>query len=477
MAGIQSLDRSRFLMAAAWAWTAAIAFLTSLFLLSGPVGAQSIRFSFPDGEPISTDDGAVRTPDSFAFKIGLVRDEVIQEEIEFDDSQSRELQKIIEDHTQARSQLIAASPPRRFGTPAHPATIDLERRLRELEARTLKRIDAVMLPHQSDRLKSVVCWIVASQKGLSFLADHVAEQSGLSLTAAERQSIRQAQEQLDRELIDNCLREYQSLISRTAEAYPAYRDILQQFDKSATPVSLDVLLASIEEIDELSPEVLQTQLSDLVREVRWFTGSANGNLRVIHEEQPAFMEMTNLLFYKSRDSGGLINQDQKMDFSRLVEEIYFPQSGKIQEEMESNIARGMETGEAARICSEAIEGIDREAMRRLQEEILLPAQNEWLVQALREKKRKSFGVPGILFLETSQDGTPITTGERAKVREFLKKEIEALRDNIARQFHDTVQRQVSRLPDSIRGETGRLLGDPPKYLLPSLSRLANSRPQ
>jgi hypothetical protein len=99
MAGKQSLNQARFLNAVASALPAVVAFFTVLFLPFGHVRAQSIRFSFPDGEPMWTSDGIVRTPNSFALKIGLVQDKVIQKEIEVVESQSRELQKIIEDHT------------------------------------------------------------------------------------------------------------------------------------------------------------------------------------------------------------------------------------------------------------------------------------------------------------------------------------------------------------------------------------------
>lgn len=477
MAGNQFMRRSRFRSAVPSTLTVVVVFFMPLLLLSRQARAQSIRFSFPDGEPMWTDDGVARPPDASAFMIGLVQDKVIQKEIEFVESQSRELEKIIEDHTRDRRKLFNAMQRKPFTDRVDPSKGELNRRIRELNGRTLDRIDVVLVPHQADRLKSVVFWIQASQKGLSFVADDIAEQMGVSLTGAERQSIHQAQNQLDGELIDHCLREYRSLISRTAEAYPAYRDILQQFDKSASPIFVDVLLASIEEIDQLSPELLDAQLSGLVREVRTITSSANGNLVVIQKEQPAFMDLMNLLFYKGGDSAVLINQEQKMDFGRLVGDLYVPHSFKLQKEMEANIARGMELAEAARQFNDEMDRIDRESIRRFQEEILLPAQIEWLSQAFREKKRKSFGVAGVLLMDTSNDGTPITTEEHAKVREFLKKEIEALRDNIARQFHDTVQRQVSRFPDSIRGETGRLLNDPPKYLLPSLSLLANSRPR
>lgn len=80
------------------------------------------------------------------------------------------------------------------------------------------------------------------------------------------------------------------------------------------------------------------------------------------------------------------------------------------------------------------------------------------------------------MIETDADGATVSAEDRTKAREFLKKEIQALKENITHEFHETVRRQVARLPDSIKGDTRRRLDNPPGYLLPNLSLMASRIP-
>lgn len=439
-------------------------------------GQVSIRFRFPDGEPFLIVQSASVPLTQFQYRSRILRDQQIQHELEIVDSQLIEIRQIFDDHFQTSRKLGQGTSGWSLEFANDPATRELAKRRQELEIQTVKRIDGALLPHQTERLKSVVCWIIASQYGLVSLGEQVAQQTGIRIPEGEEQALREVQEQFDKEFIEYCLAEYRELIAKTMEEFPCYRDYLTQVDKSASLTWLDILFASVGEIENLKPDLIHSRLPDLVKETRMFMCSPNGNFSLVEDDDPGaplFMKLSNLLFYKSGDPGGLLTEEQKLEFGRFCQQTLFPRWQKIEKEFEERVAQGMKTEESAQVQNKEKARIDIETMTMLQDEILLPSQSEWLVHSLQTRKLKSYGILGILLIESAGDGSPVSPEERKRAREFLKKEIECLRENITSHFHETVQRQVSRLPDSIRRETTRLLGDAPQYLLPNLSMLGH----
>jgi hypothetical protein len=237
-------------------------------------------------------------------------------------------------------------------------------------------------------------------------------------------------------------------------------------------VSLDVLFADFQAIEELSPDDLPDSFVDLVRANRSGVISPHGNWQVVApRSQPGWQEIRSLLLIRSGDFGGLITPEQSKQIN-IWGNATFSELREIDAEYQKRLNANIDPREAQKFWKDANAQLDQKAMKHLENEILLPNQVNWLVEAFRQRQINTCGLLGVLLMTVGPDGKEVSADERNDIKQFLKTGIATLKSNVAREFHRNVGQLVDELPESVRSEVKQRLGEPPGYLLPNLSMLA-----
>lgn len=429
------------------------------------LAAQEIYFTFPEGHAKCDNSWARFYPDAEQAMTWMVQDKQVQTELEIIDSQSKELERAFEEESARLSQPIHANPGK-FPQPNDSG--EFPSPYAELRIRVFE----ILLPHQKERLESIFCWSTLTNRGNSIIAKYVADQSGVKLTDRDELAIEDAQNRLDKELLDYATNEYRLLLEKTGERFPGLRDKLDSFAKATSLVSLDVLFADFQAIDDLSPDDLTDSFTDLIRANRCGVILPHGNWQLVATPSgPAWQDFRNLLLTRSGDFGGLVSPEQRKEIG-IWGNSTFLELKEIDEEYQKLLNANIDPGAARKFWKDANVQLDQKAMKFLENEILLPNQVNWLVEALRQRQINTYGLLGILLMTVGPDGQEFSAGDRNDFKQFLKTEIATLKSNLAREFHRNVDQQVDELPESVRSEVKRRLGEPPGYLLPNLTMLA-----
>lgn len=430
-----------------------------------------VRFDFPNGYPVlDTGSQGQNAPVSVEV-FRLVQDKVVQKELELVDKQATDLARAVKTCREATSTW--------YRTRVQPSTnvwsspTELDPAILKINQQFLDQLSEILVPHQAEKLDSIYYRILLNQRGLFELAKQVAAQYEIAMTPDQNDAIRELENEFDRKLFEECLDKYRDFLERVGNKLPANKELLAPFAQDELLVSLDILFVNFENIDDLTPKTVGHSVHDLMEKTRWATCSFNGNWQFDGEHEPALFGLINALMYKSGDAGGLITADQKSAIAEISGSWYSQQRKEVHDEYEALLARGNDPREALEYRRNAEARIEKQAFTEIEEEILLPAQREWIVQSLRQREINSYGVLGILVMESSPEGNGIADNERDEIREFLRAEVLKLRDDITSEFHSTFDKQVARLPDEIKTKARRLIGEPPEYLRPNLCVLAS----
>ncbi len=442
-----------------------IAWLVSTPVCPLRLAAQEIYFTFPEGHARIDHSWARSFPDAQQAMIWIVQDEQVQKELEIVDSQSRELERVFEEESAKLTRPLVANP----GTLAQ---LNDSGEIPDPYEQLRIRVYDILLPHQEEGLVSIFCWSTFRNHGNSILAKYVADQSGVKLTDHDKHAIEEAQRRLDKEYLEFAANEYRSLVERTCERFPQFRDYLDTFTNATSLVSLDVLFADFQAIEELSPDDLPDSFVDLVRANRSGVISPHGNWQVVApRNQQGWQEIRSLLLIRSGDFGGLITPEQSKEIS-IWGNATFSELREIDAEYQKRLNANIDPREAREFWKDANAQLDQKAMKHLENEILLPNQVNWLVEALRQRQINTYGLLGVLLMTVGPDGKEVSADERNDIKQFLKTGIATLKSNVTREFHKNVGQLVDELPESVRSEVKQRLGEPPGYLLPNLSMLA-----
>jgi hypothetical protein len=438
----------------------------------------SIEFSEREGMPFVRKATVFGLPEPDA-SLAMLADANVQKELELDEGQIQLLDRARSDLKVATSQFWTSHRKLSALSPRKAELDHLRDVFRMACERARSNYEDVLLPHQKKRLKEVFVRVRVAQIGLySFLF----EDDYLNVDKPEADKLAAIKELMrteEKSFLVQIKQEYGELIGLAKERYPEVSEYLTAIIDEAPIVSVDVLLADLNSPLDFSAIREVGNLKTCLSNVRFLELNAANNWQAKVQADSPFIGLVKLVAGLESEYEGLFSDEQAKAILDLNSEYRTRRRAfRIENQREtddlyragdSEMAREeakQRRDEAREKYNKKLAELDDEFFARVCDEVLTPAQQEWLLEHYRQRKANSYGLFGIVLVATE-----MSEKGRKEMEELLVDKVKTFEQSVIKQYRDALERQIEALPVEIREKLSEAMGDAPEYLRPNLSVL------
>ncbi len=237
-------------------------------------------------------------------------------------------------------------------------------------------------------------------------------------------------------------------------------------------VSLDVLLTDLPDINDFEPKGDKSELKQLLGKFRSLKLSPDNRWQVVERDLNVSFNSLCRLVLNDNKLGDVISVEQKANLEQLAKE-YSRNAGEAGRHYSDSLRDGDSQEIADKVFAQSKSKLDKKYFSKALDVVAIPNGESLVFNRLRVIRAKSRGLFGFLMIEKLDDGRVVSKSTRDRLKKFLSKKIKQLVAEMIIANEELIQEQIDDLPDEIRSQVRKALGEKPERLHPNASMLFN----